>query len=33
MAESSADYAKQVAEELKAKGLRVNSDLRGEKIT
>lgn len=33
IAESSADYAKQVAEELKAKGLRVNSDLRGEKIT
>ena len=33
IAESSADYAKQVADELKAKGLRVNSDLRGEKIT
>lgn len=33
IAESSADYAKQVAEELRAQGLRVNSDLRGEKIT
>jgi len=33
IAESSADYAKQVADTLRAKGLRVNSDLRGEKIT
>ncbi|MEZ2720835.1 threonine--tRNA ligase [Paenalcaligenes hominis] len=33
IAESSADYAKQVADALRAKGLRVNSDLRGEKIT
>ena len=33
IAESSADYAKQVATELTANGLRVNSDLRGEKIT
>ncbi len=33
IAESSADYAKQVADELRAQGLRVNSDLRGEKIT
>ncbi len=33
IAESSADYAKQVADQLKAQGYRVNSDLRGEKIT
>lgn len=33
IAESSADYAKQVTDQLKAQGYRVNSDLRGEKIT
>lgn len=33
IAESSAEYAKQVADQLKAQGYRVNSDLRGEKIT
>lgn len=33
IAESSAQYAKQVADQLRANGLRVNSDLRGEKIT
>lgn len=32
IADSSAQYAKQVAEKLKAEGLRVKSDLRGEKI-
>ena len=33
IAESSADYAAQVAKELSAQGLRINADLRGEKIT
>lgn len=33
IAESSADYAKQVADDLTEQGFRVHSDLRGEKIT
>ena len=33
IAESSADYAREVARKLTAQGLRVNADLRGEKIT
>ncbi len=33
ISEGSADYAREVAQELKKQGLRVSSDLRGEKIT
>src|SRR5690606_1258021 len=33
ISEASADYAAEVAKSLQAQGLRVNADLRGEKIT